>query len=148
MPAGYSGTPLPKKLGIKVDHRVGAIRAPDHLATLLSHLPVGARLMKLRRGAPRYDVILLFAHTQGILEREWPRAAAHLSVDGGLWVAWPKKSSPLHRDLGDAQVRALGLAHGLVDNKVCAIDEDWSGLRFVHRVEDRPALRARLANAS
>ena len=142
MPAGYSGTPLPKKLGIKAGHRVGVIRAPDHLDTLLEGLPAGARRLQFRATSPRYDVIMLFARNQRTLEREWARAVDRFDVDGGLWVAWPKKTSPLHADLGDSGVRGLGLDGGLVDNKVCAIDEDWSGLRFVFRVADRPALRA------
>lgn len=142
MPAGYSGTPLPKKLGIKPGHRVGVIRAPEHLDALLEGLPSGARRLQFRSTSPHYDVIMLFARDRRTLAREWTRAVGRLDIDGGLWVAWPKKTSALHVDLGDSGVRALGLAGGLVDNKVCAIDEDWSGLRFVYRVADRPALRA------
>lgn len=143
MPAGYSGTPLPKKLGIKPGDRVGVVHGPEHLDDLLSGLPEGARTLALRSNAPRYDVILLFARDRRALDRTWARAHDRLSVDGGLWVAWPKKSSPLHADLGDAEVRAKGLREGLVDNKVCAVDEDWSGLRFVYRVDDRPEVRRR-----
>lgn len=145
MPVGYSGTPLPKKLGIKPGFRVGVVHPPDHLDTLLADLPEGARCLRLRAGAPRYDVILLFALNQRTLERAWARAAEALDTDGGLWVGWPKKSSPLHTDLAESFVRSLGLEAGLVDNKICAIDEDWSGLRFVYRVDDRPALRAKRA---
>ncbi len=145
MPAGYSGTPLPTKLGIKPGHRVGVIRGLNHLSDLLGPLPDGATCVQFRAGAPRYDVVLLFARDRGTLHDEWDRALKGLHVNGGLWVGWPKKSSDLHSDLGDAGVRALGLGAGLVDNKVCAIDEDWSGLRFVYRVEDRPTIQARHA---
>lgn len=142
MPAGYSGTPLPRKLGIKEGHRVGAVRAPSHLATLLEPLPAGARLTRMRAGSRPYDVLLLFAHTKAELADRLDAAYHALDVDGGLWICWPKKSSPLHRGLVDGDVRTMGLEVGLVDNKVCAVDEDWSGLRFVFRTKDRAAIRA------
>ncbi len=138
MPAGYSGTPLPKKLGIKPGARVGTIRAPAILADLLDDLPMGARLLRLRAGAPPYDVVLLFAADLKALRAELDRAVGAITVDGGLWVAWPKRSSALASDVLESDVRRAGLAAGLVDNKICAVDDDWSGLRFVVRVEDRP----------
>lgn len=140
MPAGYSGTPLPRKLGIKEGHRVVTLHAPPHLPELLADLPAGVRFVDLDDGeAP--DVILLFARSADALSRSLSRAARRLHPDGGLWIAWPKKTSPLAGELDGNRVRAVGLATGLVDNKVCAIDADWSGLRFVVRVENRPSRR-------
>ena len=136
--AGYSGTPLPKKLGIKEGHRVGTVKPPPHLRELLEPLPLGARVVALRSSGEPYDVILLFARNFRSLEAGLPRAVPRLTYDGGLWIAWPKKSSPLASDVAEGDVRRLGLATGLVDNKICAVDPDWSGLRFVYRVEDRP----------
>jgi hypothetical protein len=138
MPAGYSGTPLPKKLGIKEGARVGVLRGPSHLGDLLEPLPSGVRMRGYRGGGRPYDVILLFALDRRTLDALLPGAVEALDWAGGLWIAWPKKRSALARDLGEPQVRAAGLATGLVDNKICAIDDDWSGLRFVHRVENRP----------
>ena len=145
--AGYSGTPLPKKLGIKPGHRVGVIGDPGHVHELLEDAPPGVRILTVRRGSPSYDVILLFAPDARTLQRQFARAKEGMDVDGGLWIAWPKKSSPMHVDLAEGQVRTLGLQSGLVDNKICAVDADWSGLRFVYRVEDRPALRQALRQA-
>ena len=140
MPAGYSGTPLARKLGIKEGHRVGSVNAPDHFRDLLVDLPRGVRFVDPAQGQP-LDVIVLFATELDALERALPAAAARLQPNGGVWIGWPKKSSPLAGELDGNLVRATGLAAGLVDNKVCAIDEDWSGLRFVFRVKDRPAKR-------
>ena len=126
--AGYSGTPLPRKLGIKDGSRVRLIGAPERFARALGVLP-------RRRGEA--DVIVLFAHSAAGLSRTFPSARKALRQDGGLWVAWPKKASGVSTDLTEASVRGFGLAQGLVDNKVCAIDETWSGLRFVVRLADR-----------
>ena len=143
MTAGYSGTPLAKKLGIRPGDRVGTVRAPEHLETLLADLPGGARLLRLRRGGPPYPVILCFADSLRTLHSELGRAVGQLETAGGLWIAWPKRSSPLASDITESDVRREGLATGLVDNKICAIDTDWSGLRFVVRVDDRPGWEAR-----
>lgn len=145
--AGYSGTPLPKKLGIREGSRVGARRAPAHLPDLLDPLPSGVRIESLDAaahpdGQARFDVILLFVDEIAMLRDEFEPLTDRIEVDGGLWVCWPKMKSPLFRELREGDVRAHGLDTGLVDNKICAVDEDWSGLRFVHRREDRPALRA------
>lgn len=137
MSAGYSGTPLARKLGIKDGHRVAALSAPDGFVRLLD-LPTGARLRSDLRAAGAYDVIVVFVTTEPRLRAEFDRARARLDPAGGLWVAWPKGSSPLATGLRESHVRAYGLSTGLVDNKVCAVDEDWSGLRFVVRKEDRP----------
>jgi hypothetical protein len=136
--AGYSGTPLPRKLGIRDGHRV-----------LLAGAPAGFDLGDLpaldlhdvdvhrRAGATPYDVILGFAPNQRALARRFPELARRLVVNGGLWIAWPKRSSGVPTDLDENIVRDVGLGAGLVDNKVCAIDETWSGLRFVVRLRDR-----------
>ena len=132
-PAGYSGTPLPQKLGIKAGHRVLLAGAPDGFD--LGPLPD----VDLRRRAGRtpYDVVLLFCTDLRRLEKEFEPQATRLVSNGGLWVAWPKRSSGVPTDLDENRVRAVGLAAGLVDNKVCAIDATWSGLRFVIRLRDR-----------
>ena len=135
--AGYSGTPLPRKLGIKPGARVGLIRPPDDLAETLGELPDGAVAGPFGPGRP-FDVVLCFCRTSKELARDLPRLPARLDPAGGLWIAWPKRSSGVATDLGEAEVRARGLATGLVDNKVCAIDDTWSGLRFVVRLSDRP----------
>lgn len=139
MPAGYSGTPLARKLGIKDGHLVASLGAPDHFLTLLDDLPLGVRFVDSDEQC-RIDVIVLFVRDLTTLASTFPVAAARLQPNGGLWIAWPKKSSPLAGELDGGVVRTTGLNFGLVDNKVCAIDADWSGLRFVYRVEDRAGL--------
>ena len=136
-PAGYSGTPLVRKLGIKAGAQVGWLHAPEHLADLLEDLPAGVRMGELDPDAEPCDVILLFAADQATLDDEIERAVAALQQNGGLWLIWPKKSSSMKTNLTQNAVRAAGLSTGLVDNKVCAVDEDWSGLRFVVRTRDR-----------
>lgn len=133
--AGYSGTPLPKKLGIKENARVALVNPPPDFATTLGELPPGAQLVRQAR-AP-LDVIVWFTKSESELLKRFAELAAKLTPAGGLWIAWPKKASGVPTDLTDANVRATGLASGLVDNKVCAIDETWSGLRFVIRLKDR-----------
>ena len=139
MTAGYSGTPLPKKLGIKEGHLVGALWAPAHFQSLLDPLPSGVRVRTDLRSRAPHDVLVAFVTTEQELRVRFDRAQAKLDPWGGLWVAWPKQSSPLATELREGHVRAYGLGTGLVDNKVCAIDEDWSGLRFVVRTAKRPA---------
>lgn len=134
--AGYSGTPLARKLGIREGHRVTAFHPPAHFRGLL-HLPTGARYAEGDWGAAGIEVALLFVRDLEVLEHDFSRAAALLTPAGGLWVGWPKRSSPLAGPVKEADVRRTGLAAGLVDNKICAIDADWSGLRFVVRVRDR-----------
>ena len=132
--AGYSGTPLPKKLGIKQGHRVGLISAPAEFE--LEDLPEGVRLA--RRAQGRFDVMVFFTTRAADLSRRLPRLKGLLVPNGGLWIGWPKKSSGVATDLAFDAVQRAGLDLGLVDNKVCAIDETWSGLRFVFRLKDRP----------
>jgi hypothetical protein len=136
--AGYSGTPLPRKLGIKPGARVGLCRPPDRFDETLGDLPDGVAPKPLGRGGGPFDVIVCFCRSSRDLARDLPGLPGRLDPAGGLWIAWPKKSSGLPTDLGEAEVRARGLATGLVDNKVCAIDDTWSGLRFVVRLTDRP----------
>ena len=133
---GYSGTPLPKKLGIKPGQRVALLRAPEGFDATLGELPEGVALRRTARGP--LDVIVSFTDTQRDLRRRFTTLARALDPAGGLWIAWPKRASGVPTDLDGNIVREVGLAAGLVDNKVCAIDETWSGLRFVVRVEDRP----------
>jgi hypothetical protein len=134
--AGYSGTPLPRKLGIKPGARLGLIGAPDGFESLLEGLPDDVAVRRAARGP--LDVIVAFFIDRAALDRRLPALTTALASDGGLWIAWPKRSSGVATDLTEGAVRELGLATGLVDNKVCAIDEVWSGLRFVYRLSDRP----------
>jgi hypothetical protein len=136
--AGYSGTPLPRKLGIKPEARLALVGAPEGFDAVLGQLP--SRVSVRRRLQGTFDVIVAFFDARAELERRLPACRAALDQAGGLWVAWPKRSSGVPTDLGEGTVRELGLAAGLVDNKVCAIDATWSGLRFVYRLSDRAAL--------
>jgi hypothetical protein len=135
-PAGYSGTPLPTKLGIRPGSRVLVTGAPERFVEdTLGPLPD----VELHRRAGRspYDVVLAFAPDHRTLEARFKPARQRLTTAGGLWIAWPKRSSGYASDLDENIVRDFGLAAGLVDNKVCAIDATWSGLRFVVRLRDR-----------
>lgn len=138
MNAGYSGTPLAKKLGIKDGHRVATLGAPPHFPELVNPLPPSVRLRGDLRAAGPYDVLVVFVRTERELRDRFDRARTRLETAGGLWVAWPKRTSSLATELKESDVRSHGLSTGLVDNKICAIDADWSGLRFVVRLEDRP----------
>jgi hypothetical protein len=133
--AGYSGTPLPQKLGIKPGARLALVRAPEGFERALGPLPDGVRVRTQARGAQ--DVVLFFATRLAELERRFDGLARTVAPAGGLWIAWPKQTACVATDLREGIVRELGLAHGLVDNKVCAVDETWSGLRFVYRLNDR-----------
>lgn len=136
--AGYSGTPLPKKLGIKDGHRVAVLDASADVAELLGPLPSGVTLTNDANDAAVYDIILLFTTSRVELHRRFAALAKKLQPAGGLWICWPKRASGVVTDVTENVVRDIGLAAGLVDNKVCAVDETWSGLRFVFRVHDRP----------
>ena len=135
--AGYSGTPLPKKLRIKDGHRVALLGAPDGLHNSLRPLPEAVALRDRARGP--LDVVLYFVTRRAELERRLDRLVEALEPAGGLWIAWPKRSSGVDTDITEDVVREVALPRGLVDNKVCAIDETWSGLRCVIRLRDRPA---------
>jgi hypothetical protein len=134
--AGYSGTPLATKLGIKEGHRVAFLSAPDGFRELVGELPEGVSI-KTRASRP-LDVIVFFTKRRAELERRLPALRRALAPAAGLWIAWPKRSSGVQTDLTEDVARELGLANRLVDNKVAAIDETWSGLRLVIRLRDRP----------
>jgi hypothetical protein len=138
---GYSGTPLPKKLGIKPDTTVALLGAPRSFERALAPLPEGVRLTRQARG--RADRVLLFVRTRAELAKRFAAALRTLEEGGGLWIAWPKKASGLAKDLDEAGVRRFGLDRGLVDYKIAAIDATWSGLQFARRSNRRSArLRA------
>ena len=134
-PAGYSGTPLAKKLGIKPGSRYSTPGAPADFAATLRPLPEDTALVGARG---KTDLVLLFELSASKLPKTFAAQAKRLPPDGALWVAWPKKSSGVATDLTFDIVRETGIAAGLVDVKVCAVDETWSGLKFVVRVADRP----------
>jgi hypothetical protein len=133
--AGYSGTPLPKKLGIKQGARVATLNAPAGFEATLGELPTGALVAKFRGGPA--DVAILFVRDRPALAASFLDLAEAIRPAGGLWVCWPKRASGVHTDLDENIIRDYGLQQGLVDNKVCAVDEMWSGLRFVYRLKDR-----------
>jgi hypothetical protein len=134
--AGYSGTPLLQKLGIKPASRLGLLNAPGGFDQLLGDLPAGVRTT--RRLAGSLDVALYFSRARADLAARFAALARAIAPAGALWVAWPKKSSGVQSDLDENVVRAIGLEQGLVDVKVCAIDDVWSGLKFVVRLVNRP----------
>ena len=127
--AGYSGTPLPRKLGVKPEMVVALIGAPDGFERTVGPLPDGASFTRATRSA--CDLVLLFVRTQSEFRKRLDGATKR--GGGELWVCWPKKASGLQTDLGELLVRETGLARGLVDYKIAAIDETWSGLRFTRR---------------
>ena len=134
--AGYSGTPLARKLGIKAGHRVALVRAADGFTIPGTN---GATIdTTVRTTFPSYDVILVFCPDSVALHGEFARLAKALVPNGALWVCWPKRASGVPTDLDENVVRGWGLATGLVDVKVCAVDATWSGLKFVYRLADRP----------
>jgi hypothetical protein len=135
---GYSGTSLVRKLGIKPGARLGLIGAPGGVDGTLGELPPDVRIRRRLGSGARFDVIVAFHTRRADLERRLPAMVAALDPAGGLWLAWPKRASGVSTDLTDNVVRELGLSAGLVDNKVCAIDEVWSGLRLVYQLRDRP----------
>jgi hypothetical protein len=133
--AGYSGTPLAKKLGIRDGSRVTLLAAPAGIAEALAPLPDGARI--LRGARSRVDVVLFFTRRSSELAREIASLKSRIEPNGGLWIAWPKRASGVPTDLAFSAVQGIGLAAGLVDTKICAVDEVWSGLRFVYRLGER-----------
>lgn len=136
MPAGYSGTPLVKKLGIKEGFRAALVGEPSGFKKELEGLPEGVSFVtSVQRDL---DFVLFFARTQTELLRNFSRLTVKLVPTGMLWIAWPKKASRVPTDLSDVVVRQIGLDAGLVDVKVCAVNDVWSGLKFVIRVKDRP----------
>ena len=134
--SGYSGTPLPRKLGIKKGARVALADAPEGFEATLGALPDGVKVRTRARGP--LDVIVFFTSRRAELARRLPALRRAMNPAAGLWIAWPKRSSGVETDMTEHVARELGLANRLVDNKVCAIDETWSGLRLVIRRADRP----------
>jgi hypothetical protein len=134
--AGYSGTPLVKKLGFKAGFRAGLVNPPLEFQKELEPLPNDVSI-SVGVLSKQLDLIILFADSQKKLKTEFPRLARKLSQNGMLWIAWPKKASGVITDLSDNDVRNIGLAAGLVDVKVCAVNDVWSGLKFVYRLKDR-----------
>lgn len=135
--AGYSGTPLPKKLGIKDGARVAIVSAPNGFDRTLGKLPKGVSVR--RQARPSVNVLLFFATRRSELSRRFATMARAIEDDGGLWIAWPKRTSGVATDVTENVARKIGLDAGLVDTKVCAIDDTWSGLRFVYRIADLPS---------
>lgn len=132
---GYSGTPLPKKLGIKEGFRVRLANTPADVRAELKSALAGCHV--LSNGKSPLDLVMLFTKSKAELATEFERFATLLAPAGMLWVSWPKKSSGVPSDLDENVVRKIGLAAGLVDVKVCAVTETWSGLKFVRRLRDR-----------
>jgi hypothetical protein len=135
--AGYSGTPLPKKLGIKPGHLIALLGAPDGFDATLGTLPEDVSVQTGRAGKQPFDVIVLFVKKRAELEKAIAALRPRMAPACGLWVAWPKRASKVPTDITEHVVREIALPTGLVDNKVCAIDEVWSGLRLVIRLENR-----------
>ena len=135
--AGYPGTPLARKLGIGEGDEVALIGAPERFEDTLGDLPDVASLHTDLADDARYDVIVAFVTQRAELEAELPRLRARMAPACGLWIAWPKRASRLPTDVTDQVIREVVLPTGLVDNKVCAIDDTWSGLRVVIRRENR-----------
>lgn len=133
--AGYSGTPLARKLGIRPGHRVRLRNAPGGLDDSLAPLPEVVEIARSGEGA--FPAQIVFLKGRSALETRLGDAIESMPADGMVWLAWPKKSSGVETDLTREVIREVGLAAGLVDVKVCAIDEVWSGLKFVVRTDDR-----------
>jgi hypothetical protein len=132
-PNNVTSSPLPHKLGIKPGHRVALLGAPDGFE--LRALPDGVQVK--RRAGGKADVIVTFHTRRAELERRLPALRALMEPAAGLWIAWPKRASKIETDITEDVLREIALPTGLVDNKVCAIDETWSGLRLVIRLERR-----------
>jgi hypothetical protein len=133
--AGYSGTPLPKKLGIPRAGRAAFLSEPTGFRKLVQPLPESLEIST--RLAGRFHYIHLFVAQRSLLEKQFPRAAQALDKAGTFWVSWPKKASGVATDVTEGVVREIGLGAGLVDVKICAVDDVWSGLKFMYRLRDR-----------
>lgn len=136
--AGYSGTPLAQKLGFKEGFRAALVNPPNNFEKELGTLPANVEIFVENLRKP-LDLVVLFTDSQRNLKREFPRLSRKLANNGMLWISWPKKSSGVATDLSENIIRKIGLDAGLVDVKVCAVNDIWSGLKFVYRLKDRPA---------
>ncbi len=136
--AGYSGTPLIKKLGIKPGQRVCILNSPEDYPKTLGPLPIGVQLVSKLTKDHSLDLIHYFTLKSQQLHLKFPDLKAALAYNGILWISWPKKSAKVQSDLDENIIRDYGLAIGLVDVKVAAVDETWSALKFVYRLENRP----------
>lgn len=134
--AGYSGTPLPGKLGIQPGHRVAFLHAPADFRDTLGALPEGVEVMADDDGGPA-DLLVFFTRSAEALRGAFGGLGRRVYPAGTVWIGWPKKASGVATDLTEDVVRAIGLEAGMVDVKVCAIDATWSGLKFVYRLADR-----------
>ncbi|MCB0155663.1 MAG: DUF3052 domain-containing protein [Anaerolineae bacterium] len=135
MTAGYSKTPLMQKLGIKPGFRLIILNSPPGYAATLGPLPAEVTVAETLAGP--LDFIHFFSQHRAELEANFPRLKQALALTGMLWISWPKKAAKVPTDVTDSVVREIGLANGLVDVKVAAVDEVWSGLKFMYRVKDR-----------
>jgi hypothetical protein len=133
--AGYSKRPLAEKLGIKNGHKICIVNGPPNYAETLGKLPDNVVIAKALHGS--CDFIQVFSREKSRLESEFPRLKENLAKTSCLWISWPKGASGVSTDLNENVVRQIGLKNGLVDVKVCAVDEVWSGLKFVFRLKDR-----------
>jgi hypothetical protein len=135
--AGYSGTPLAQKLGIKENHRVALLGAPSTFAKTLGALPAAVSVATKATGMAVFDVFVVFVKRRNDLAAAIAKLRKHMEPAAGLWIAWPKKASGVATDITEDTIREIALPTGLVDNQVCAIDETWSGLRLVIRKANR-----------
>jgi hypothetical protein len=135
MPAGDSNKPLAQKLGIKRGFTVAVINPPENYWDLLETLPDDVAVQDIDGGP--FDLIHVFTTEKKVLERNLERLKDRIAPDGMIWVSWPKKSSKVQADLNENVIRELALGIGLVDVKVVAVDETWSGLKLVIRLKDR-----------
>jgi hypothetical protein len=133
--AGYSGTPLPQKLGIKEGMRIITLNAPEHYRTLLEKLPDDVEFSNKRQAEAQF--IHFFVTRRSVLEKELVRLRKTLASDGILWISWPKKSADVKSEVTEDMIRQVALPLGLVDVKVCAVDKTWSGLKLMIRRELR-----------
>jgi hypothetical protein len=140
---GYSGTPLPKKLGIKDGWRIFFVNAPTEVLQELKAALAKCQIVNDAKSS--LDFAMVFTTSSAELQREFRRIAKSLTSSGMLWISWPKKASGITTDVNENVVREIGLAAGLVDVKVCAVTEVWSGLKFVRRLQDRKVV-TRVAN--
>ena len=133
--AGYSATPLTKKLGVKENDVMYIYNPPKKYFDWLSPLPKGVNVKS--RVVGEMDFMHVFTPELSVFKKQFVECKKHLRKDGMLWISWPKKSSKVDTDLDENIIRDFGLANGLVDVKVCGVDEVWSGLKFVFRLKDR-----------